>query len=136
MNNKGEISVQYLFNTANELPQRVTEMKLLCTIAPDIFQCDHPFPGPNITSCTQHSRRPKVTCLQEFSAQSVICCPLRSSSSRPHQDRPLTSHNPTEKKAHGHPRSMDMETVVHRMQCVFHEKSDHIEGSPHPSPRI
>ncbi|GBN02827.1 hypothetical protein AVEN_216787-1 [Araneus ventricosus] len=76
MNNKEEISVQNRFNTANELPQRFSQMKLQCTIAPDIFQCDHRPRGPHIAFCTQYSRRPKVTCPQECSAQSVLCCPV------------------------------------------------------------
>ncbi|GBN95995.1 hypothetical protein AVEN_173536-1 [Araneus ventricosus] len=87
MKDKEEISVQNRFNTANGLPQKVREMKLLFTIASDLFQCDHPSRGPHTAFCTQHSRRPKVTCHQECSAQSVICCPLRSSTSGPHQDR-------------------------------------------------
>ncbi|GBM14256.1 hypothetical protein AVEN_167337-1 [Araneus ventricosus] len=33
MNNKEEISVQHLFNAANELPQRITEMIFQCTVA-------------------------------------------------------------------------------------------------------
>ncbi|GBM25987.1 hypothetical protein AVEN_223121-1 [Araneus ventricosus] len=74
MKNKEEISLQNRFNTENELPQRVTEMKLQCTTAPDLFQCDHPPRGPHIAFCTKHSRWPKVTCHQEYSAQSVICC--------------------------------------------------------------
>ncbi|GBN90697.1 hypothetical protein AVEN_214650-1 [Araneus ventricosus] len=34
---KGEISVQNQFNTANELPQMVTEMKLQSTVTPASF---------------------------------------------------------------------------------------------------
>ncbi|GBN15480.1 hypothetical protein AVEN_238510-1 [Araneus ventricosus] len=92
-------------------------MKLQCTITSDIFQCDHPFPRPHIASCTQHSRQPKVACHQECSAKSVICCPLRSSTSGPHQDRPQTSNNPTGKsRMRLDPRRMDMENVVYRME--------------------
>ncbi|GBM11639.1 hypothetical protein AVEN_16951-1 [Araneus ventricosus] len=70
MNNKEEISVQIRFNTANELPQKVTEMKLQCTIflysiklLPPrghvmTLQCDHPSRGPQIASCAQHSSCP------------------------------------------------------------------------------
>ncbi|GBM04100.1 hypothetical protein AVEN_247967-1 [Araneus ventricosus] len=43
MKNKEEVSVQNRFHAANALPQRVTEMKLRCTITPDLFQCDQPF---------------------------------------------------------------------------------------------
>ncbi|GBM45855.1 hypothetical protein AVEN_87216-1 [Araneus ventricosus] len=85
----------------------------------DIFQCDHPSGGPHIASCTQHSRRPKVTCHQESSAESVICCPLRSSTSGPRQDRLKLQITPQEKN------------VVYRLQCVVHKECDHTEGSSH-----
>ncbi|GBM55088.1 hypothetical protein AVEN_55972-1 [Araneus ventricosus] len=84
MNNKEEISVQNRFHTANELPQIVTEIKLQCTIAPDLVQYDHPSRGPHIASCTQHSRRPKVTCHHECSVHPIIGCPL----DRQRQDPP------------------------------------------------
>ncbi|GBN29969.1 hypothetical protein AVEN_45416-1 [Araneus ventricosus] len=127
-----QISVQNRFNTANELPQRVTEMKLQCTIATDLCQCDHPSRGPHIAFCSQHFRGPKVTCPQECLAQSVICCPLRSSTSGTHQDRPSTSNNSTGKSRMVlDPGRMDMENVVYRMQCVTHKKGGHIEGSSH-----
>ncbi|GBM01426.1 hypothetical protein AVEN_236241-1 [Araneus ventricosus] len=58
--------------------------------APYLFQCDHPSRGPHIASCTQHSRRLKVTCHQKCSAQPIKCCPLRSSRSESHQDRSWT----------------------------------------------
>ncbi|GBM73864.1 hypothetical protein AVEN_94295-1 [Araneus ventricosus] len=66
---KEEISVQNRFKKANELPQRVTEMKLQCTIVlysikllprrgqVTILQCVHPSRGPHIAFCKQHSRR-------------------------------------------------------------------------------
>ncbi|GBN59498.1 hypothetical protein AVEN_106544-1 [Araneus ventricosus] len=88
MNDKEEVSVQNRFYKENELPQMDTEMKLQCTVAPELFQSNHPSSGPRIASCTQHSRRPKVTCHQECSKQSLICCPLRSSTSGSQQDRP------------------------------------------------
>ncbi|GBN54955.1 hypothetical protein AVEN_19998-1 [Araneus ventricosus] len=132
MNNEEEISAQNRINKATELPQRVTELKLQCIIAPDIFQCDRPSPGPLIASCTQHSRRPKVTCHQECSAQSEICCPLRSSTSGPHQNKPRISNNPTGKsRMRLDPWTMDMGNVVYRTKCVVHEKGGHIEGSSH-----
>ncbi|GBM11126.1 hypothetical protein AVEN_171035-1 [Araneus ventricosus] len=81
---------------------------------------------------TQHSRQPKVTCHQECSAQSLICCPLSSSTSGSRQERPLTSNNPTEKnRKRLDPEKMDMENVLYRMQCVVPEKGDHIKGSSH-----
>ncbi|GBN98544.1 hypothetical protein AVEN_125546-1 [Araneus ventricosus] len=104
-------------------------MKLQCILAPDLFQCGHPSRGPHIAFCTQHSRRPKVTCHKECSAQSVTCCPLRSSTSGPQQERPKTSNNPTGKsRMRLDPEKMDMENVVYRIQCVVHEKGGHIEG--------
>ncbi|GBM25245.1 hypothetical protein AVEN_153427-1 [Araneus ventricosus] len=129
MNIKEEISVQNRLDTANELPKRFTEMKLQCTIAPDIFQCDYPSPGPRIASCTQHSRLSKVTCHQECSAQPVICCPVRSSTLGPHQNRPWTSNNATGiSRMRLDPGRMGMEIVVYSMQCVVHEKSSDIES--------
>ncbi|GBL87443.1 hypothetical protein AVEN_118379-1 [Araneus ventricosus] len=102
--------------------------------APDLFQCDHPFRRQHIAFSTQHSRWSKVTCHQECLAQSVICCPLRSSTSGPHQDS--TSNNLTGKcRMRLDPGIMDMENVVYRMQCVVHEKGGHIEVSSHASPR-
>ncbi|GBM49389.1 hypothetical protein AVEN_32518-1 [Araneus ventricosus] len=111
MNAKEEISIQNCFNIPNELPKRVIEMKLQCTISPHLFQCDHPSRAPNFASCTQHSRRPKVTCHQEWSAQYVICRQRRD----PHQDRPQASNNPTGKRRMWlDPRRMVMENVVNR----------------------
>ncbi|GBM18832.1 hypothetical protein AVEN_203108-1 [Araneus ventricosus] len=69
---------------------------------------------------------------QKWSAQTVICCPSRSLTSRPHQGRPWTSNNPTGKsRMRLDPRRMDMENVVCMMQCVVNEKGDNIEGSSH-----
>ncbi|GBN90482.1 hypothetical protein AVEN_128259-1 [Araneus ventricosus] len=109
MNNKEEISVQHLFNTANERLQKVLEMLFQSTTALhstkpflgegiDLFQCNQLSREPHTTSCSQHSRRPNVTFHQECSAQPMKLCLLRSSNSRPpHQDIPWTSNNPTRK---------------------------------------
>ncbi|GBN87847.1 hypothetical protein AVEN_196577-1 [Araneus ventricosus] len=67
MNSKEEIKVQNRSNTANELPQRVTEIKLQLTIVlysikllprrghVMTLQCDHSSRGPHIASCKQNS---------------------------------------------------------------------------------
>ncbi|GBL72906.1 hypothetical protein AVEN_128094-1 [Araneus ventricosus] len=137
MNNKEEISMRNRFNTANEVPQRVTEMKLQCTIVlysikllPHrghvvTLQCDHPSRGPHIASCIQHSPCPFSADLTSFDF--FLWGYLKS---KVYLDGvpSLTTLLRTVLSIPGDMLLSTVENVVYRMQCVVQEKGDHIES--------
>ncbi|GBL84112.1 hypothetical protein AVEN_118533-1 [Araneus ventricosus] len=140
MNNKKEISVQARFNTANELPQRVTEMKLQCTIVfysikslsrrghVMILQCDHHSRGPHTASCKQHSPCP-------FSPDLTSCdfFPWGYLKIKVYHGWFTTLTSLKDNKLRtvlsvpGDMLLSAVENVVCRMQCVVHEKDGHSE---------
>ncbi|GBL97919.1 hypothetical protein AVEN_127023-1 [Araneus ventricosus] len=113
-------------------------MELQCTIAPDLFQCDHPSCGPHIAFCTQHSRRPKITCHQEsqHSPQYVVLYGRqRRDNTKIDIGLQITPQEKVRCSVRLDPGGMDMENVVYRMQCVVHKKDGLIEGLSHSSTR-
>ncbi|GBL77115.1 hypothetical protein AVEN_12756-1 [Araneus ventricosus] len=138
MNNKEEISVQNRFNNANELPQRVTEMKLPCIIflysiklLPRhvmTLQCDHSSRGPHTTSCKQHSPCPffpdLTTCdffLWGYLKSKVYLGGVPTLTTL--KDNILR----TLLSIPGDTLFSAVENVVYIMQCVVHEKGGHTE---------
>ncbi|GBO30878.1 hypothetical protein AVEN_163431-1 [Araneus ventricosus] len=140
MKNREEISVRNRFNTANELPQKVTEMKLQCTIVlysikllprrghVMALQCDHPSRGPYIASCEQHSPCP-------FSPDLTSCdfflwgC-LKSKVYLGGVPTLTTLKDNILRTVLSIPSDTllsAIENVVYRMQCVVHEEGGHSE---------
>ncbi|GBN39782.1 hypothetical protein AVEN_217713-1 [Araneus ventricosus] len=136
MTSKEEISVQNRFNTANELPQRVTEMKLQYTIVLYSIKllprrgrvmnlkCDH----TSLVTCKQHSPCPFFPDLTPYDfflwgyLKSKVCLggvPTLTTIKDSMLWTVLSIPDDTLLSA--------VENVVYRMQCVVHEKGGHTE---------
>ncbi|GBM68514.1 hypothetical protein AVEN_158088-1 [Araneus ventricosus] len=107
--------VSFRFVLRSETDSSPNEVRLVCQMLQLIL-----YPFPSFLRLV-YLRQP---CSGLFSC--------RSSRSGPHQHRPQTSNNSTGKsRMRLDPVRMDMENVVYRIQCVVHEKGDHIEGLSH-----
>ncbi|GBN16588.1 hypothetical protein AVEN_9530-1 [Araneus ventricosus] len=140
MNNEEEISVQNRFITANELPQRVTEIQWQCAIFlysikllhrrghVMTLQSDHPSRGPHIASCKQHSPCPFSTDLTSYDfflwgymKSKVYLCGVPTLTTLKDNILRAVLSIP------GDMLLLAVENVVYRKQCVVHEKGGHTE---------